>query len=166
MAVYKTWNTGTGNGMRETWGMGKMLHSKICCQTLPGMSSNILGNVTKHSRECPETLQGMSPNTLLNVPKHSGECGQTFPGMLSNIPGYLTKHSKKCPQTFRGVSPNIRGMSPNISGNGLKHCRDCRQTHYMQNGVTKYFTQNSAEKINTLLHTFVKFGIITELKLI
>ena len=121
MAVYKTWNTGTGNGMRETWGMGKMLHSKICCQTLPGMSSNILGNVTKHSRECPETLQGMSPNTLLNVPKHSGECGQTFPGMLSNIPGYLTKHSKKCPQTFRGVSPNILG-------NVTKHFREWPKT--------------------------------------
>ena len=44
-AMYKTRNTGTGNGMR---GMGGMLYSVECHQTFQGMSPNILGNVVKH----------------------------------------------------------------------------------------------------------------------
>ena len=50
-AMYKTRKTGTGNGMRGTRGMGGMLYSRECRQTLQGMSSNILGNIAKHSRE-------------------------------------------------------------------------------------------------------------------
>ena len=47
MAMYKTRNTETGNVMRRTRGMGRMLYSGECRQTLRGMSSNILGNVAK-----------------------------------------------------------------------------------------------------------------------
>ena len=67
--MYKTRNTGTGNGMRGTRGMG-------------GMSSNIPGNVAKHSGECHKTFRGMSPNIPGNVIKNSGERRQTFQGML------------------------------------------------------------------------------------
>ena len=62
LAMYKTRNTGTGNGMRGTRGMGGMLYSGECRQTFRGMSSNIPGNVAKHSGECPQTFRGMSPN--------------------------------------------------------------------------------------------------------
>ena len=56
--MYKTWNIGTGSGMRRTWEMGKNVakHTRECPQTfpgisptIPGMSSNIPGNVLKHS---------------------------------------------------------------------------------------------------------------------
>ena len=40
--MYKTRNTGTGNGMR---GMEGMLYSGECPETVWGMSSNIPGNV-------------------------------------------------------------------------------------------------------------------------
>ena len=46
--MYKTRNTGTGNGMR---GMGGMLYSGECRQTFRGVSSNIPGNVAKDSGE-------------------------------------------------------------------------------------------------------------------
>ena len=59
MAMYKTWNTGTGNGMRGTRGMGECY---------------ISGNVAKHSREYRQTFQGMLPNIPGNLAKHSGEC--------------------------------------------------------------------------------------------
>ena len=61
-AMYKTRNTGTGNGTR---GIGGMLYSGECRQTFRGMPSNIPGNIAKHF----------------------GECSETFRGMLSNIPG-------------------------------------------------------------------------------
>ena len=69
--MYKTRNTGTGNKMRGTRGMG-------------GMSPNIPGNVAKHSGECPQTF----------VAKDSGECHKTFWGMSPNIPGNVVKHSR------------------------------------------------------------------------
>ena len=49
--MYKTRNTGTGNG-RE-WGGDVVFR---------GMSSNISGNIAKHFGECPKTFRGMSPN--------------------------------------------------------------------------------------------------------
>ena len=65
--MYKTRNTGTGNGMRGTRGMGGMLYSG----------------------ECPQTFRGMLPNIPGNVAKHSGEYRQTFRRMSSSIPGNL-----------------------------------------------------------------------------
>ena len=56
--MYKTRNTGTGNGLRGTRGIGGMLYSGECPQTFRGMSPNI---------------RGMSPNIPGNVVKNFGE---------------------------------------------------------------------------------------------
>ena len=74
--MYKTRNTGTGNGMRGTRGIGGMLYSGGYRQTFRGMSPNIPGNVSKHSGECPQTFRGMSPNITGNIIKDSAECPQ------------------------------------------------------------------------------------------
>ena len=74
MAMYKNRNTGTGNGMRGTQGMGRNV-------IFQGMMPNIPENSPKHSRECPQTFRGMSPNIPGNVAKYSGECHKTFRGM-------------------------------------------------------------------------------------
>ena len=81
-AMYKTRNTGTGNGMRGKRGIGGMLYSGECRQTFRKMSLNIPGNVTKHSGECRQIFRGMKSNNPGNVTKHSRECYQTFRGML------------------------------------------------------------------------------------
>ena len=67
--MYKTRNTGTGNGTRGTRGNG--------------------GNVI--FRECPKTFRGMSPNIPGNVAKHPGECRLTFQGMFSSNPENIRK---------------------------------------------------------------------------
>ena len=85
--MYKTRNTGTGNRMRRTWGIGGMLYSGECCQILRGMSPNIPGNVAQHSGKRPQTLWEMSSNIQGNVAKHTGEFPQTFREMSSNILG-------------------------------------------------------------------------------
>ena len=59
--MYKTRNTGTGNGMRGTRGMGGMLYSGECRQTFRGMLLNIPGNFIKNSGERRQTFQGMLP---------------------------------------------------------------------------------------------------------
>ena len=51
MAMYKTKNTGTRNGMRGTRGIGGMLYSGECRQIFRGMSANIPGNIIKDSTE-------------------------------------------------------------------------------------------------------------------
>ena len=116
--MYKTRNTGTGNGIRGTRGMGNVVframspnisgnvvkHSGECRQTFWGMSPNIPGNIAKYSRECRQIFRGMSPNIPGNVAKYSGEFSQTFREMLPNIPGNITKHSGEYHQTFRGIS--------------------------------------------------------------
>ena len=80
-AMYKTRNTGTGNGMRGTQRIGGMLYSGECRQTFRGMSPNIRGNIAKYSGECPQTFRGMLPNISGNVLKHSGEYHQRSHGM-------------------------------------------------------------------------------------
>ena len=71
--MYKTMNTGTGNGMLGTREIGGMLYSGECPKKFLGMSPNIPGNVLKHSGECHQTFRGMSRKILGNVAKHSGE---------------------------------------------------------------------------------------------
>ena len=127
MAMYQTRNTGTGNGMRGTRGMGGMLYSGECPQTFRGMSPNIPGNVRKHSGECPQTFRGMSSNILGNIANHSRECPQTFWGMSSNILGNVAKHSRECPQIFRGMSPNIPGYVTKL----LSLISECFTVHYL-----------------------------------
>ena len=87
LAKYKTRNTGTGNGMWGTRGMGGMLYSGECHQTFGGILLNIPGNVAKYSGECRQTFRGMSSNIPGNVAKYSGECHQKFWGTSPNIPG-------------------------------------------------------------------------------
>ena len=73
-AMYKTRNTGTGNGMQGTRGIGRMLYSGECCQTFRGMSPNIPENVAKHTGKCHQIFRGMSPNIPGDVAKYSVEC--------------------------------------------------------------------------------------------
>ena len=80
--MYKTRNTGTGNGMQGMWGMGRMLYSGECCQTFRGMSSNIPGNVLKHSAERRQTFLGMPLNISGNILKQSREYSKIIWGML------------------------------------------------------------------------------------
>ena len=78
-AMFKTRNTGTGNGMQRTWGIGggggvgRWKGDVIFCvysQTFLGMSTNSPGN--------PQTSRVMSPNIPGNIAKHSRECSQTL----------------------------------------------------------------------------------------
>ena len=63
MAMYKTRNTGTGNGMQGEEGMEECY--------IPRNVVNIPGNVNKHPVECPHTFRGMFSNNSGNVLKHS-----------------------------------------------------------------------------------------------
>ena len=89
--MYKTRNTGTGNGMRRTRGMKGMLYSGKYHQKFRVISSKIPGNVLKHSREYCQTFRRMSSNIPGNIAKHSGECRQTSRGMWLDIPGKVAK---------------------------------------------------------------------------
>ena len=129
-AMHKTRNTGTGNGMRGTQGMGGMLYSGECRQIFRGMFSNI---------------PGMSSNIPGNVAKHSGECHQIFRGMSPNIPGNVAKYSGECHQKFWGTSPNIPGNVANFwcKGQGgiqnpVKHPRQSSSVK-IANGLNKFF---------------------------
>ena len=152
MAMYKTRNAGTGNGMRGTRGIRGMLYSGECRQTFRWMSSNILGNVAKHSGECRQTFRGMLPNIPGNAAKHSGECCQTFRGMLPNIPENVAKHSGECPKKFRG-------MSPNISGNVLKHSEECHQTFWgMSSKIQRIFENYLWHVVKHCVESMKGFG--------
>ena len=134
MAMYKTRNTGMGNGMRGTRGMGGMLYSGECHQTFRGMSSDIPGNVIKHSGECHKKFRGMSPNIPENFAKYSGECRQTFRGMSSNIPGNVIKKSGECPQTFRGILPIFGVKEDNYwAGSHLESCQTSTMELFCEN---------------------------------
>ena len=67
LAMYKIRNTGTGNEMRGTRGMGGILYSRKYRQTFQGMFLNIPGNIAKHSRSVLKTFQGIPANILGNV---------------------------------------------------------------------------------------------------
>ena len=79
MAIYKTRNTGTGNGMRGT----------------RGMFTRIPGNLLEDSGECYYF------NIPENVPKDSGECSKRFRGMLKKIPGNVQEDSGECSRRFQ-----------------------------------------------------------------
>ena len=143
-AMYKTRNTGTGNGMWGTRGTGRMLYSGECRQTFRGMLLNIPQNVAKHSEGYPQTFQGMSPNIPGNVVKHSGECYQTFRGMSPNIPGNVLKHSGECLPTFQGISSKI-------PGNVVKHSGEFRQTF---RGISSNFPGNIVKNSGEFHQTF------------
>ena len=70
MAMYKTRNTGTGNRMRGTRGIGECY---------------IQGNIPKQSGECPQTFRGILPNIPGNVLEKSREYSKIIWDMLLNI---------------------------------------------------------------------------------
>ena len=88
MAIYKTRNTGTGNGMR-------------------GMS--ILGNPQEDSGECSRRFRGMLNKIPGNAQQDSGECSTRFRGMFEKIPGNVRKDSGECSRRFRGMFQKIPG---------------------------------------------------------
>ena len=92
-AIYKTRNTGTGNGMR---GM----------RVTRGMFTRIPGNLLEDYGECYHfKIPG-------NVEEDSRECLRTFRGMLKNIPGNVKEDSGK-------YSTKLREMLKKILGNAF-----------------------------------------------
>ena len=73
-AIYKTRNTGTGNGMRGT----------------RGMFTRIPGNFLEDSVEC------YFFNIPENVQEDSGECSKRFRGMLKKVPGNVKEDFGEC----------------------------------------------------------------------
>ena len=65
--MYRARNTGAGNGMLGTRGMGGMLYSGGCRQTFRGVQPNIPGNVVKHSGEYRQAFRGVWPDIPENV---------------------------------------------------------------------------------------------------
>ena len=99
--VYKTRNTGTGNRVWETRGIGNILkHSGECSQASREMSSNIPGNITKYFGEYPQTLRGMFSNIPRNVAKHPGKCPQKIYRIFENNLGHVVKHSVESMKGF------------------------------------------------------------------
>ena len=89
-AIYKTRNTGTGNGMRGMRGTR-------------GMFTKIPGNLLEDSGECYYF------NIPGNVEEDSGECSRTFRGMLVKIPGNAQEDSGECSKRFREMFKRIPG---------------------------------------------------------
>ena len=96
-AIYKTRNTGTGNGMqgmRATRGMftkipGNLLEdSGECCYFI------ILGNVEEESGEWSKRFGGMFQKIRGNVPEDSGECSRRCRRMFEKIPGNVRSSVK------------------------------------------------------------------------
>ena len=90
MAIYKTRNIGTGNGMRGMRGTR-------------GMFTRIPGNLLEDSGECYYF------NIPGNVPKDSGECSKRFRGMFKKIPGNVRRDSGECLRGFREMFKKIPG---------------------------------------------------------
>ena len=72
MAIYKTRNTGTGNGMRGTRGMFTKIPGNLL-EDFRGMFKKIPGNVSKDSGEYSRRFRGMFEKIPGNVQEDSGE---------------------------------------------------------------------------------------------
>ena len=125
-AIYKTRNTGTGNGMRGMRGM------------------SIPGNAQQDSGECSKRFRGMLKKIPGNVPKDSGECSKRFRGMFQKIPGNARKDSGECSERFRGMFERFRGMLEKIPGNVQKDSGESKFRFILRN--LAYFLSNSAIK--------------------
>ena len=90
LAIYKTKNTGMGNGMRGIRGTR-------------GMFTSIPGNLLEDSGECYYF------NIPGNVPEDSGECWRRFRGMLKKIPRNVRVDSGECSRRFQGMLKKISG---------------------------------------------------------
>ena len=77
MAIYKTRNTGTGNGMQGMRGMQGMFTRNprnVTILTFRGIFQRIPGNVRKDSGDCSKRFRGMFKEIPGNVQRDSGEC--------------------------------------------------------------------------------------------
>ena len=92
-AIYKTRNTGTGNGMR---GMFTRIPGNLLGDSGEFYYFNIPGNVSKDSRECSRTFRGMFEKIPGNAAEDCGECSRRFRGMFKKIPGKVRKNSGEC----------------------------------------------------------------------
>ena len=92
-AIYKTRNTGTGNGMRGTRGMFTRIPGNLLEDSGECYYFNIPGNVEEDSGECSERFRGTFEEIPGNVPEDYGECSRKFRrrfrGMFERIPGNL-----------------------------------------------------------------------------
>ena len=103
LAIYKTRNTGTGNGMRGMWGMFTRIPGNVTIltfrgmfQRIPEMLKKIPGNVQEDSGECRRRFRGMFRRILGNVRKDSAECSKRFRAFLKKIPGNAQEDSGEC----------------------------------------------------------------------
>ena len=106
MAIYKTRNTGTGNGMRGMRGMSipenAQEDSGECSTRFRGMLNKIPGNAQEDSGECSTRF---------------GECSKRFRGMFQKIPGNAQEDSGNVRQDSGECSKRFRGMFEKIPGN-------------------------------------------------
>ena len=113
LAIYKTRNTGTGNGMRGMRGTR-------------GMFTKIPGNLLEDSGEC---YYFKIPG---NVQEDSGECSKRFRGMFQKIPGNVQEDSGECSKRFRGMFKKISGNVQKDSGECSRRIKDdCPTICYM-----------------------------------
>ena len=144
-AIYKTRNTGTGNGirgMRETRGMFTRFPGNLLEDSGESYYFNIPGNVEEDSGECSTRFRGVFPKIPGNDRKDSRECSRRFRGMLKKIPGNVRRDSEECFRRFRGMfeeipgnarkdsgeySKRFRGMLQKIPGNVSKDSGECWQ---------------------------------------
>ena len=109
-AIYKTRNTGTGNGMqgmRGTRGMFTRIPGNLLEDSGECYYFNIPGNVPEDSRECWRRFRGMFKRIPGNVPQDSGECSKRLLGMFEEIPGNVQEDCGKCCRRFRGMLKKI-----------------------------------------------------------
>ena len=77
MAIYKTRNTGMGNGtrgMQGTRGMFTRIPGNVLILEFRGIFEKIPGNVINDSGECSRRFRGMLLKILGNAREDSGEC--------------------------------------------------------------------------------------------
>ena len=99
MAIYKTRNTGTGNGMRECRGRGEYslgFKNNFLEDSGECYYFNIPGNVEEDSGVCSRTFRGMLVKILGKVQEDSGKCARRFRGILKKILGNVSKDSGEC----------------------------------------------------------------------
>ena len=108
-AIYKTRNTGTGNGMqgmRGTRGMFTRIPGNLLEDSGECYYFNI-PDVPEDSRECWRRFRGMFKRIPGNVPQDSGECSTRFRGMFKKIPGNAQEDSGECSRRFPGMLAKI-----------------------------------------------------------
>ena len=125
-AIYKTRNTGTGNGMRGmrvTWEMFTRIPGNVVILLFQGMLKKIPRNVPEDSGECSRRFQGMFEKILGNDQEDSRECSRRFWEMFKKFPGNVQENSRECFRRFRGMFEKIPG---NVQDNSVECFRRFR----------------------------------------